>query len=117
MTRDRTRDPGSPRHLLVVAVLGPELAAGGLPVQVEVGQPVQKAHPPGRRVADPGHGGPAAGARGRRGAPWLAWGTAIRGPPTPAWPPASPARSWDHFTVYGSQIMILFTLNLHSAVC
>lgn len=94
MTRDLIPDPGGPRHLLVVGVLGPELAAGGLPAQVEVGQPVQEAHPPGRRVADPGHGGPAARARGRRGAPWLAWGAGIRGPPTPAWPPASPARSW-----------------------
>lgn len=74
---DLNPDPGGPRHLLVVGVLGPELAAGGLPAQVEVGQPVQEAHPPGRRVADPGHGGPAARARGRRGAPWLAWGAGI----------------------------------------
>lgn len=84
-----TRGPG---HLLVVGVLRPEPAAGGLPAQAEVRQPVQEAHPPGRRVADPSHGGPAPRTRGRGSS--LARGVGFRGPPTPARPPASPARSW-----------------------
>jgi hypothetical protein len=72
---------GDARHLLVVGVLGPELAAGGLPAQVEVGQPVQEVHPPGRRVADPGHGGPDAAAT--RGFPSAGPGAGgFRNPPT-----------------------------------
>lgn len=94
----RRRDPGpdpaagGARHLLIVGVRGSELAAGGLPPQVEVGQPVQEAHPPGRRVADPGHGGPAPRRAAPRGLP-RCW-RGLRDPPTPAWSPASPARSW-----------------------
>jgi len=75
--------PQQQQRLLVVGVLGPELAAGGLPAQIEVGQPVQEVHPPGRRVADPGHGGLAASGACRRGAPSLARGRGVQGSANP----------------------------------
>lgn len=91
-----TRGPESRGHLLVVGVLGPEAAAGGLPAQVQVRQPVQKRHPPGRRVAHPGHGARAArlAARGsslRSRASEPASG--FKTPPSPTRPPASCVRA------------------------